>query len=200
MGIAPTLRVWNGEACGAPRHLRASLHGGGAVRARRAQTISPPAPRSWWSPMVRYWLPPLLWMAVMFWLSTDTFAAERTGGLLWRTLSTLAPRVTDAQYAWLHFGIRKAAHLTEYALLAVLLLRALRAGAAAAWHWRWALLAVLLVAAHALLDEYHQSFTQSRTASEWDSLLDIAGGLVGLFLLWLRRRRPAVPLAGRKRG
>jgi hypothetical protein len=66
------------------------------------------------------------------WLSTDTFAAERTGGLLWRTLSTLAPRVTDAQYALLHFGIRKAAHLTEYALLAVLLLRALRAGAAAA--------------------------------------------------------------------
>jgi VanZ family protein len=49
---------------------------------------------------------------------------------------------------------------------------------------------VLLVAAHAFLDEYHQSFTPSRTASVGDSLLDIAGGLVGLFLRWLRRRRP----------
>ena len=166
--------------------------------AKRAQTISPPAPRGWWRQTLWYWLPPLLWMGVMFWLSTDTFAAERTGGLLWRTLSTLAPRVTDAQYALLHFGIRKAAHLTEYALLAVLLLRALRAGGAAAWHWRWATVAVLLVAAHAFLDEYHQSFTQARTASVGDSLLDIAGGLVGLFLRWLRRRRPAVPLAGRE--
>jgi VanZ family protein len=167
------------------------------VLAKRAQTISPPAPRGWWRQTLWYWLPPLLWMGVMFWLSTDTFAAERTGGLLWRTLSTLAPRVTDAQYALLHFGIRKAAHLTKYALLAVLLLRALRAGAAAVWYWRWATVAVLLVAAHAFLDEYHQSFTQARTASVGDSLLDIAGGLAGLFLRWLRRRRPAVPLASR---
>jgi VanZ family protein len=161
------------------------------VKANRAQTISPLASRGWRSLMVWYWLPPLLWMAGMFWLSTDTFAAEHTGGLLWRALRELAPRVTAVQYAWLHFGIRKAAHGTEYAILAVLLLRALRAGAAAAWHWRWATLALLLVAAHAFLDEYHQSFTQSRTASVGDSLLDIAGGLVGLLMFWLRRRRSA---------
>ena len=168
--------------------------------ARRAQTISPPASRGWWRQTLWYWLPPLLWMAGMFWWSTDTFAAERTGSLLWRTLRVLAPRVTDAQYALLHFVIRKSAHGTEYALLALLLLRAFRGGVAAVWHWRWATLAVLLVAAHAFLDEYHQSFTQARTASVGDSLLDIAGGLVGLFLLWLRRRRPAVPLADREGG
>src|SRR5882724_11752120 len=61
-GITPTCSVGNCEACGAPRHLRASLHGGGAVRARRAQTISPPAPRGWLCQMAWYWLPPLLWI------------------------------------------------------------------------------------------------------------------------------------------
>src|SRR5215471_19613482 len=75
-----------------------------------------------------YWFPPLLWMAVMFGLSTDTFATEQTGGVLWYVLQELAPRVTYDQYTLLHFLIRKAAHLTEYAILACLLLRAFRAG------------------------------------------------------------------------
>ena len=170
------------------------------MRASHVQTISLQASRGWLRQMLWYWLPPLLWMAVMFWLSTDTFAAERTGGLLWPVLSVLAPRVTDEQYILLHFCIRKAAHGTEYALLALLLLRALRAGAAAAWQWRWATLALLLVAAHALLDEYHQSFTQYRTASVWDSLLDMAGGLMGLLLLWLKRRRPTDREGGQEHG
>ncbi len=142
-----------------------------------------------------YWLPPLLWMAVMFVLSTDTFAAEQTGGVLWRVLSGLAPQVTYAQYTLLHFLTRKAAHLTEYAILACLLLRAFRAGAAGAWHWRWALLSFVLVAIHAGLDEYHQAYTQYRTGSVADSVLDMSGGLIALALLWLNRRKPA----GRRR-
>ncbi len=138
-----------------------------------------------------YWLPPLLWMAVMFWLSTDTFAAEHTGEVLWHVVSRLAPQVTYEQYRLLHLLTRKAAHLTEYAILACLLLRACRAGAADAWHWRWATRSLVLVAIHAGLDEYHQAYTQSRTGSAADSVLDMAGGLVALALLWLSRRKPA---------
>jgi VanZ family protein len=57
-----------------------------------------------------------------------------------------------------------------------------------------------MIAAHALRDEYHQSFTQYRTGAVYDSVIDMSGGLAGLTLLWLRRRRSAVPLAGRERG
>ena len=157
-----------------------------------AEPMAPPQTTSMWlRHMGVYWLPPLCWITVMFWLSTDTFAAEHTGVVLWRVLSALAPGVTDEQYALLHFCTRKAAHLTEYAILAFLLLRAFRAGAAAAWHWRWATLSFLLVAVHAVLDEYHQAFTQSRTGSVSDSLLDMSGGLMALALLWLSRRKPA---------
>jgi VanZ family protein len=154
------------------------------------------APRGWLRHAGIYWLPPLLWMAVMFVLSTDMFAAEHTGSMLWYVFSELAPHATYEQYTLLHFLTRKAAHLTEYAILACLLLRAFRAGAAVAWRWRWALLSLLLVAVHAVLDKYHQAFTQYRTSSVADSMLDMAGGLIVLTLLWLRsqRRKTAKPL------
>ena len=137
-----------------------------------------------------YWLPPLLWMAVMFVLSTDTFAAEQTGEVLWHVVSGLALPVTYEQYTLLHFLTRKAAHLTEYAILACLLLRAFRAGVVGTWHWRWATLSFVLVAIYAGLDEYHQAYTQYRTASVADSVLDMAGGLIALALR-LNRRQPA---------
>src|SRR6516162_10593753 len=87
--------------------------------------------------------------------------------------------MTYQQYTVLHVLIRKAAHLTEYAILACLLLRALRAGAAVRWPWRWAPLAFVLVALSAGLDEYHQTYTQSRTGAVSDSVLDMTGGLIG---------------------
>ena len=49
--------------------------------------------RVWLQHVGRYWFPPLLWMAGMYVLSTDMFAAEHTGGVLWYVLSGLAPRV-----------------------------------------------------------------------------------------------------------
>jgi VanZ family protein len=157
-----------------------------------AKPMRPPqATRAWLRHVGLYWLPPLLWMAVMFLLSTDTFAAEHTGGVLWQVLRGLVPQVTSAQYTLLHFCARKGAHLTEYAILAGLLLRAWRAGAARPWHWRWALLSFLLVAVHAGLDEYHQAFTHLRTSSVVDSVLDMAGGLLALTFLWYRGQRRA---------
>ena len=151
----------------------------------------PQRTRGWLRQAGRYWLPPLLWMAVMFVFSMDSFAAEHTGEVLWHVFSGLALQVTYAQYALLHFLTRKAAHLTEYALLAGLLLRAFRAGATGAWHWRWAVLSFVLVALHAGLDEYHQTYTRYRTGAVSDSMLDMAGGLLALVLLWLLWRQPA---------
>jgi VanZ family protein len=157
-----------------------------------SEPMSPPQSTHVWLWHVgRYWLPPLLWMAVIFVLSTDRFAAEHIGGVLWYVFSALAPRVPYAQYTLFHLLTRKAAHLTEYAILACLLLRAFRAGATIAWRWRWATLSVLLVAVQAVLDEYHQAFTQYRTSSVADSMLDMSGGLIALTLLWLSRRKPA---------
>jgi VanZ family protein len=130
-------------------------------------------------------------MAVMWVFSMDTFAAQQTQQRFWPTVHAIAPQVSYPQYRRLHRLAHKAAHLLEYALLACLLLRAFRAGAVDAWHWRWAIHTCVLVALYAGLDEYHQTYTRYRTGSVADSMLDMAGGLLALACLWLSRRPPA---------
>jgi VanZ family protein len=76
--------------------------------------------------------------------------------------------------------MRKAAHFTEYAILAFLLKRAFVTSANAFIQRRWFELALFLITCYALLDEFHQSFVPSRTASIYDSAIDLAGGLTVL--------------------
>ena len=134
-----------------------------------------------------YWLPPVLWMVVIFWCSTDTFSAEHTGLWLERVGRWFAPHLSHAQFKIMHFYVRKAAHFSIYAILAGLLMRAFCAGSWSRWQLRWVLSSFFIVSLYALLDEYHQSFTRHRTASPYDSFLDMAGGGVSLLVLWLVR-------------
>jgi VanZ family protein len=91
--------------------------------------------------------------------------------------------------------IRKCAHLTEYAVLALLLWRALRKthkDDVRPWHWSEAGLALAVTVLYAASDEFHQRFVSSRQASVWDVLLDSVGGALALVfcwaVAWLRRR------------
>ena len=88
-----------------------------------------------------------------------------------------------------HFVTRKLAHFTEYAILGFLAARAFRTSPRPAISSRWFLISLTLVVTYALVDEYHQSFVPTRTASVWDSLIDMAGGLTALLLV--RRRKGA---------
>ena len=92
--------------------------------------------------------------------------------------------------------VRKCAHLAEYAVLALLLWRAVHQPAEPShtpWRWSKAGLVVALVALYAASDEIHQAFVPSRDASVRDVLLDTIGGALGLLCLWavgcLRKRR-----------
>ena len=137
-----------------------------------------------------YFAPPLIWMAAMFYFSTDSFSATNTGSRLEWLLSFLPFQLSASAIEWIHFLIRKAAHFTEYGALALLWLRAFRGNQAARWQWRWGLSAFAIIAAWALLDEWHQSFTASRTGSIYDSLLDMSGGATALLLWRLMRNAP----------
>lgn len=140
------------------------------------------------SPFLRklsYWLPPFLWMAAIFVFSTDLFSAGNTGGLVTRLMLWIYPTISEEELRTAHFLIRKAGHFTVYAVLAFLLLRAFRAGSGQRWRRQWALYSFFIVGIYALLDEYHQTFTTSRTGSIYDSMIDLTGGACMLFVLWL---------------
>ncbi len=130
------------------------------------------------------WAPALLWFLVISGLSTEAFSAEETGALLLPMLQWLFPAMSGAGLNALHFALRKAGHITEFAVLTLLLYRAL-AWRRTGWQGRVAAVSALLAAGFAAMDETHQAFTATRTASVVDVGWDTLGALLALGGLWL---------------
>jgi VanZ family protein len=106
---------------------------------------------------LRAWAPVVLWAAVIFLFSS-------------------IPSLSSGLGAW-DLVLRKLAHLTEYAILGALLVRALaRSG-----------LAILLGGLYAVSDEVHQHFVRGRHGAWYDVLLDTVGVAIGV-LVWRRLR------------
>jgi VanZ family protein len=140
--------------------------------------------------LLRAWWPAILWAAVIFSMSTDTFSSEHTASIFSPLLHWLLPHLSDQQFNTIHNFIRKSAHFTEYFIFYLFLYRGVR-GARTGWRWIWGLSAWFVAAGYSALDEIHQAFVVSRTASAYDSLLDSIGALFGLAVLylWFRLRR-----------
>jgi VanZ family protein len=123
---------------------------------------------------VRYWLPLILWTAVILSASSGGFSSANSGRWL-RLL--FGGEVPDA----VHFAIRKAAHVVEYAILAALGWRALRRtltfGRSAQAAAGGALGVAFVVA---VTDETLQSLSPLRTGSAWDVLLDLSGAALAV--------------------
>jgi VanZ family protein len=142
---------------------------------------------------VKYWMPAIFWMALIFLGSTDLLSAEHTSRFLVPFLRWLDPQISWAALNAIQTAIRKLGHVTEYAILAALLWRALRGGAA--WRTKMSILfgiALIGCAVFAVSDEFHQSFVSSRTASGNDVLIDISGALIGLAICIAVASRKAV--------
>jgi VanZ family protein len=80
--------------------------------------------------------------------------------------------------------LRKSAHLTEYAVLAVFLYNSLKPAGDPLWSRKAAFWALLASGSYSLTDEFHQLFVPGRHASLADCLVDTTGALLGLFLLF----------------
>ena len=104
------------------------------------------------------WLPALLVMGVIYWLSSQ-------------------PSEQLPQFDWADRLIKKSGHVLGYAILAVGYWHALGLRA----NFRWC--AWLLAVAYAVTDELHQSFVPGRNPSFRDVLIfDNLGALIGLWL------------------
>jgi VanZ family protein len=115
------------------------------------------APRS----TLSAWLPVVAWAAVIFAFSSVPSLGTDLG--TWDTI------------------LRKLAHVVEFAILGVLLARAVRSPS----------LAVGLATLYAVSDEIHQTFVDGRVGAPLDVGIDALGALVGV-VTWerlLRRSR-----------
>ena len=148
--------------------------------------------------LLKYWLPALIWLGVIFLGSSDLMSAEHTSRFLIPLLRWLKPEITADAIAKVQFFVRKLAHLTEYAILATLLWRAVYRGTNLKTKMSivfvTASVVSILVAAS---DEFHQSFVSSRSASAGDVLIDMIGAIIGLMIGWNRFRNnsPVGPTA-----
>jgi VanZ family protein len=143
--------------------------------------------------------PLVAWACFVLFASSSNFSASNTSRVIRPLLLWLFPDISEESLVYAHFLVRKAAHFSEYALLALLAARAFRTSHREKLRRRWWLAAFSLVACVALADEYHQSLLPSRTGTIYDSLLDMAGGAAALACaaLWLSLKRRRAGDAGR---
>jgi VanZ family protein len=136
---------------------------------------------------VKYWLPVVVWMSLIFTASSDLGSSQHTSRILAPFLNWLFPHLSGKMVDLIVFAVRKCAHLTEFGVLALLIWRALRKpvkGDSRPWSWVEARLVILLVALYAASDEFHQLFVPSRDAAVRDVMIDTTGAVVSLLLLW----------------
>ena len=137
-----------------------------------------------------------MWMGLIFFLSSDPRSSHRTAEV----------------FGDLNLLARKAAHMTEYAILYCLLYFALSGAAARAaatsvvasdnigsasgsatrrnqrpW-MRTALPPLVIAALYACSDEWHQSFVPGRTSTVFDVLIDSLGACVALAVIAIYTR------------
>ncbi|HMD31662.1 MAG TPA: VanZ family protein [Candidatus Acidoferrales bacterium] len=149
---------------------------------------------------LKWWWPALVWAAAITSFSTDAFSGEHTSRFILPALHWLFPMARLETLEFAHFVMRKAAHITEYFLLGLLLLRGVRAGRGG-WRMEWTAITMAIAAVLAALDELHQAFVPSRGASMRDVLIDVCGAAIAqiAFVAAMRLRASwrAAPAAAR---
>ena len=132
-------------------------------------------------------------MAIIFAGSTDLLSAEHTSRIIVPLLHWLFPTISGLTLLRVEFFIRKLAHVSEYAVLAVLLYRAFVHTVFQSRRALSAGIVLLSCAAYAASDEFHQSFVPSRTASLRDVMIDLCGATLAVLLYWSIATRRVIP-------
>jgi VanZ family protein len=132
-------------------------------------------------------------MAIIFAGSTDLMSAEHTSRIIVPLLRWFVPTISPLTLVRLEFFLRKAAHVSEYAVLAVLLYRAFVHTIFQSRRVLSARIVLLSCAAYAASDEFHQSFVPSRTASLRDVMIDLCGAMLAVLVYWSIATRRVIP-------
>jgi VanZ family protein len=126
---------------------------------------------------LRAWLPVVIGVGIIALESTVLLGSQETSGPFRMVYQALFGPVSDADWATIHFYIRKSGHFAGYGLLALMWLRAWRMTLPRSSFLTDALLALMGTALTATADELHQTFLPGRTGTPWDVLIDCSGAI-----------------------
>ncbi|MCI8719122.1 MAG: VanZ family protein [Lachnospiraceae bacterium] len=136
----------------------------------------------------------ILWILIIFWMllififssqnSEDSSNLSR-GFLRNFILWFLPENIDENTVDFLEHILRKCAHMTEYAVLGILISIQLRLYHVFEAEWKKIWAAIFLVMLYAATDEFHQLFVGGRSGQVTDVLIDTCGGMAGAFIIYL---------------
>jgi VanZ family protein len=128
-----------------------------------------------WGGLLWYWLPLLVYGTAIIYVSSLSVPHKEVAVFL-HSVNSLIP--ADGKM----FSVinDKVYHMTEYAILAVLLFRACRYSLKDTSAGSLGFVTVLVVVIFGCTDELHQWYTPLRYTDGWDVLADAMGGLIGV--------------------
>jgi VanZ family protein len=155
---------------------------------------------SGWASFIRYWLPLLLLVLLIFFSSSQPYEKQDLRPMLARYMNmhmveyffsgvvfSYAGKEISVHYlgpaGFIEFFIRKGAHFTTNFIIGFLFFRA--------WHTHFRhirsviIASILGVVLLAIGDEFHQMITPNRTPLVADAVLDSLGGLTGITLAFI---------------
>jgi len=148
---------------------------------------------------LKYWLPAICIGLLISLFSTHYFSSEQTGRVIIPILRWLFPSASHHLLHLMHVGIRKLAHISEFAGFSIAVFHGVRAERYG-WRLQWAVLTLMIAVSYAGLDEWHQSFVPLRHASPRDVLIDATGALFAQVLVWafakFHRSAASLPAVG----
>jgi len=130
-------------------------------------------------------------MAVIFSASGDRGSFQHSSRIIGPVVRWVYPQISDEALHSVVVTVRKGAHVAEYAILMLLVWRALHRpirNDPRPWIWPHGIQALVVVVIYAVTDELHQAFVPGRQGSPWDVLIDSAGAFLALLFLWLLGR------------
>jgi VanZ family protein len=146
---------------------------------------------------LRIWLPVVLWIVIIA-LESVFGSSANTSALIESLAVWLFGYTGPERFEIFHHVLRKCGHFLGYGILGFLWYRAFLQAFPNSAHLRSAALAVLCAFFIALLDEWHQSFSRTRTGQFGDVMLDSCGAivLVSLAIVTAALRRKNIASSG----
>lgn len=132
---------------------------------------------------IQYWIPVVIWLAIMCWMSTETFSSEQSSRFFIPLINFLFPWLSHEGVDWMHWAFRKAGHFTVYFILGLLLIRAFCEASLYNLKTRWTMCSLIVLVLFAMIDEFHQSLIPARTYLLSDIVIDLAGGMMALLAI-----------------